>query len=385
MIPAAQDNQQLAIKNRHPRDEYICFDDPSHKYYIMVDGVWKQVEVSATGKLKQYFGGFDATKQLKRMKNTGTFEYRFKEYKAAQLTNTSIQDMCDKIISENKLEKTDDGYTGIIDDDSFSVESSTITEYDLRAMATERLDQEAAKELSKKAKSSTWGKLAAKNPDASEEELTRMFQKEWGNSNVLGTIFHKGIENFFNGIPVDEDLMTTPEWKQFEHYKQSMTGVPYRTEWAIWGMFSDKLFSGTIDFVKVLGVDDDTLLISIVDWKRSKRISYTGAKMCKAPFDDLKDCNYNHYALQLSLYAYIIQKYYTNMTYEGVTYPNVKVVSRELVVCHPNNVRKKDRTFELFGMPFTPPDFVHLYMPDYTKRIEKILDPQDPQDPQEDK
>lgn len=50
----------------------------------------------------------------------------------------------------------------------------------------------------------------------------------------------------------------------------------------------------------------------IIDWKTSKRFD-TGnpsfTKYMKPPFDHLLCCNTTEYSLQLSLYAYILEKY----------------------------------------------------------------------------
>lgn len=56
--------------------------------------------------------------------------------------------------------------------------------------------------------------------------------------------------------------------------------------------------------------------ISILDWKTNKEIKkrsfYNKSKkkntMMKYPLNNIEDCNYQHYTLQLSLYAYILQK-----------------------------------------------------------------------------
>lgn len=63
--------------------------------------------------------------------------------------------------------------------------------------------------------------------------------------------------------------------------------------------------AGTIDLV--IKTDKGIML---VDWKTNKEIkkkSYDGKKG-KKPLEHLEDCNYNHYALQMSLYAYILER-----------------------------------------------------------------------------
>ena len=52
---------------------------------------------------------------------------------------------------------------------------------------------------------------------------------------------------------------------------------------------------------------------SILDWKTSKEIKTDSYKMKtgnKPETHDLLDCKFNHYALQLSLYRYLLEKNY---------------------------------------------------------------------------
>ena len=68
--------------------------------------------------------------------------------------------------------------------------------------------------------------------------------------------------------------------------------------------------AGTMD---VLMVNKDSEEHVIIDWKNSKRIdkkSFKGKTGIKKETSDIEDCNYNHYALQLSLYRFILEEYY---------------------------------------------------------------------------
>lgn len=69
--------------------------------------------------------------------------------------------------------------------------------------------------------------------------------------------------------------------------------------------------SGQVDLLVRDGDD-----ITIIDWKTNREIKkksfFNSAKkhnvMMKAPLNNIMDCNYWHYTLQLSLYAYMIEK-----------------------------------------------------------------------------
>lgn len=88
--------------------------------------------------------------------------------------------------------------------------------------------------------------------------------------------------------------------------------TPYRTEWAVYDW--EQKNAGTIDFV-----DYQNGEYIIYDWKRSdKLISKNGLPIKNSlygekalpPIDNLDDSPYYHYALQLSLYKYILEKNY---------------------------------------------------------------------------
>ena len=105
--------------------------------------------------------------------------------------------------------------------------------------------------------------------------------------------------------------------------KDHATLVPYRSEMIVFA--EDLKIAGSIDML-YRDPDDPTGFI-VADWKRSKQIKFDN-KWQKGlhPFlEDLDDCNFIHYSLQLSIYKYILQRYY-----------GMKVNGAFLVVLHPN-------------------------------------------------
>jgi ATP-dependent exoDNAse (exonuclease V) beta subunit len=68
--------------------------------------------------------------------------------------------------------------------------------------------------------------------------------------------------------------------------------------------------AGTVD---LLVFDNESQKYSILDWKTSKAIKTDSYKMKtgnKPETNDLLDCKFNHYTLQLSLYRYLLEKNY---------------------------------------------------------------------------
>ena len=123
-----------------------------------------------------------------------------------------------------------------------------------------------------------------------------------------GTTMHEKIESYYLGKPVSTD----ETFELFKIFANKITLKPYRTEWAVYDW--DQKIAGTIDFV-----DYQNGEYIIYDWKRSDKLiaknglpiknSQYGVKALP-PIETLDDSPYYHYALQLSLYKYILEKNY---------------------------------------------------------------------------
>lgn len=86
---------------------------------------------------------------------------------------------------------------------------------------------------------------------------------------------------------------------------------PYRTEWAI---YDEKLkIAGTLNFL-----DFQNGEFIIFNWKRSNKIVIRGqveksskwGKRAFSPISHIHDTTYWYYALQVSIYRYILEKNY---------------------------------------------------------------------------
>ena len=195
----------------------------------------------------------------------------------------------------------------------------------------------------------------------------------WKDSNKdaapLGTAMHAKLEKFYN-IPALFPLRRPPRELLLEHYTAEELDVPefqqflnYHEEWPLyrkWTPFRTELrvfdraleIPGSVDMLywSPRSTPENPLLI-LVDWKRSKEIKmksfYNRATgkfpTGKGPCQDLHDCNYFHYSLQVNMYAALIERntpYRIDEMYLGVfhpTAPNYKVhpVSRYFGVIFP--------------------------------------------------
>ena len=131
--------------------------------------------------------------------------------------------------------------------------------------------------------------------------------KEWEATANYGTAVHKEIEDYIK-------LKKTPK------IDRAIAGVNWLTKYlkkSDYEVFSEVIvyckelkISGTVDLVVF---DKLSQKYSILDWKTSKEIktgSYQMKTGNKPETKDLLDCKFNHYALQLSLYRYLLEKNY---------------------------------------------------------------------------
>ena len=151
-------------------------------------------------------------------------------------------------------------------------------------------------------------KRKAESLGITKEEVLEMWDKKGRESREQGTAMHEKIESYYLGKSVSTDST----FELFKIFANKITLKPYRTEWAVYDW--DQKIAGTIDFV-----DYQNGEYIIYDWKRSDKLiaknglpiknSQYGEKALP-PIENLDDSPYYHYALQLSLYKYILEKNY---------------------------------------------------------------------------
>jgi hypothetical protein len=189
-----------------------------------------------------------------------------------------------------------------------------------------------------------WGK--------SDTEILTLWWAKGKEASELGKSFHQYLEKFYNQYAAngyklvensfDPDLMHLPEyqqWKTFHFNVVEKGGLkPFRTEWKL---FTDRYkIAGTPDILFTL--DNEFILM---DWKRVtlkddfdfKSRMY--AKYGKGPLAHLKDVNYWHYAVSLSMYKFMFKECY-NINIKEPMY---------LVVCHPT---RQDNQFGFYQVPY---------------------------------
>ena len=131
---------------------------------------------------------------------------------------------------------------------------------------------------------------------------------DWKQSGIDGTEVHKQLETYVKNQsrPKHPKALHGVKW-----LKDSVYGNGDFKILAEATLYSEEIkIAGTIDLL-IHNVTTDEYTLG--DWKTSKVIresGYKGAMGTMGPAKKLEDCNYIHYALQLSMYRYILKKYY---------------------------------------------------------------------------
>ena len=154
------------------------------------------------------------------------------------------------------------------------------------------------------------------------EEICRAWDLNGELARNLGTEAHLQMELWANSEPcrLDDDEVKCGIRFIYEQLLP-LGATVYRTEWEIFGEEED--VAGCIDLAVLL--PDGAMFL--VDWKRSLKLSQKihGYQKMKAPLAHIDACSGSEYAIQLSAYQYIIEKYY-----------GFKVVGRALASLHPD-------------------------------------------------
>ena len=130
---------------------------------------------------------------------------------------------------------------------------------------------------------------------------------EWDSAADYGTTVHDEIENWIkNGIePKEQKAKNGKNW--LENY-QLKSNIDILSEIIVYS--TELKIAGTVD---ILAKDNNTGQYELIDWKTSKKIETVSYGHKMGTHDVTKkvmDCNFYHYALQLSLYSYLLEEYY---------------------------------------------------------------------------
>ena len=155
---------------------------------------------------------------------------------------------------------------------------------------------------------------------------------DWESRRDRGTLVHKELETFINNLDSDTEL------SQLD--LKSKQGISFLKEKCIGEqniLFSEvKIISkelqlaGTIDLMLY---NKKKNRIYLIDWKTNTKIKKTGYnKGLVPPVNLMEDCSFNRYTLQLSIYRYMLEKYY-NASVDGLYIVHLKNECYKIMTC----------------------------------------------------
>jgi len=138
---------------------------------------------------------------------------------------------------------------------------------------------------------------------------------EWSQSAKIGTFIHSILERHLLGLPVLDNQKTSAYNNRIQTLVNAWDALALQERYAGWEInpemivFSDEYkIAGQSDLITI---NHDKKIFDILDYKTNKkgieRKAFKGKKMYP-PIYNLEDCKFNHYALQLSLYAYMLEQ-----------------------------------------------------------------------------
>lgn len=176
-------------------------------------------------------------------------------------------------------------------------------------------------------------------PPQTPEQLMQLWEDKAREARDLGTLMHDRIERYYLGELADDEGADDSTFRHFLAFAAHHRLQPYRTEWRIY--LEECGLAGTLDF---LAIGDDGQF-EIWDWKRSsKLIGPDGrpitdnryGKRALGRLANVPDCTYWHYALQVSIYRYILERKY-----------GISPVRARLGVFHPDH-----STYHIVPLPY---------------------------------
>lgn len=174
---------------------------------------------------------------------------------------------------------------------------------------------------------------AARKCPHDPQSLIRQWEQKAKTARDLGTLMHDRIERYYLGETLEAQANSDPTFSKFLNFAAKYELNPYRSEWRIFS--EDFQIAGTLDFLTVTSDGRFT----IYDWKRSTKVVDDDGRILDKSYgryglgvmSSLSDTTYNHYALQVSIYRYILERHYdieVSDAYLGVFHPDMKSYHR---------------------------------------------------------
>lgn len=170
-----------------------------------------------------------------------------------------------------------------------------------------------------------WAAIKAEKLGITPDEMKAVWKLNNLYSTHRGTILHNYIENYYNNkiVPynkeeVEKDLGSDEHnrlrdeiqilVKQFkDFYKDTPDLLPLKKEFVVGDIIGTRI-CGMLDLI-AYNTKNNTF--EIYDYKTNKEIKFASKykKQLLSPLDDIDECEFNVYSLQLNVYKHFIEKY----------------------------------------------------------------------------
>jgi len=145
-----------------------------------------------------------------------------------------------------------------------------------------------------------WSKRAAAKEGITQEEVLAKWDKTTKDACDKGTSVHDLVENYIKTDEIGDKALIKALNEVFnkKDYKRVLSEeLVYNDEFEV---------AGTSDII--CDVDNDTF--DVYDFKTNKKFLFENkyGKYLKTPLNNLQQCQYNDYSIQLSLYAFLYSK-----------------------------------------------------------------------------
>lgn len=143
------------------------------------------------------------------------------------------------------------------------------------------------------------------------DDAVETLKKEWKQRADIGTFVHNKLENYLKGNPVYEPDKGTRYNNRLSQLFIAWEKLQLKQTYQDWRfccemmLYSDRYkLAGQADLILI---NDALKQFVVLDYKTNRRgiefSSYKGERKMFPPVAHLDDCNFNHYALQLNVYA----------------------------------------------------------------------------------
>lgn len=173
-----------------------------------------------------------------------------------------------------------------------------------------------------------WAPRVAVREGVSPDDVKSRWLAEGERARNLGTEMHEKIERYYLGSDAGDD---SDAFRLFRQFAAAVNLKPFRTEWRIY--HEDYDLAGTLDFLELTPEGK----FNLWDWKRSTKLIDDFGNLCCEnrygrmgfePLCNIHDTSYWHYAMQLSVYIFILEEKY-----------GIRVDKATLGVFHPHYSR----------------------------------------------